>query len=208
MNKTSAKTSANEALKMAIEGYVECLEDMADWAAYASDYFQDKHDLEGNIQAHKQKIQACKEALEQEEVSDAELVSYRQGYEQGRFDYEMDLELGKIEQPAQEPLMYGDAIHKGLSGACKPAQEPVAWTTDNQLDWLENENNNTSIMWNNNNRMKMGIKQECKIIPLYTHPAPSWQGLSDYERHEIWDSYPQYEAYSRAIEQALKEKNT
>lgn len=54
-----------EALKMAIEGYVECLEDMTDWAAYASEYFQDKHDLEGNIQAHKQKIQACKEALEQ-----------------------------------------------------------------------------------------------------------------------------------------------
>lgn len=59
-------------------------------------------------------------------------------------------------------------------------QEPVAWTTDNQLDWLENENNNTSIMWNNNNRVKMGIKQECKIVPLYTHPVPSqWICVKD-----------------------------
>ena len=47
-------------------------------------------------------INRAKEALEQEEVSDAELISYRQGYEQGRFDYEMDLELGKIKQLCKE----------------------------------------------------------------------------------------------------------
>lgn len=54
--------------------------------------------------------------------------------------------------------------------------------------------------------------QSCQYCePLYTHPAPSWQGLSlpDIEaiRLKTLDAVAtNYEAY-RAIEQALKEKN-
>ena len=33
-------------------GYTECLEDLQDWAAYASAYFQTKHDLAGDIARH------------------------------------------------------------------------------------------------------------------------------------------------------------
>ena len=50
---------------------------------------------------------------------------------------------------------------------------------------------------------------------LYTHPAPSWQGLSDDEIDNIWTNQPQFAsslgeclmAFAHAIEQALKEKN-
>ena len=55
----------DEALKMAIEAVEECLDDLQGWAAYASDYFQDKWDLDGEVKAYKDKIQACKEALAQ-----------------------------------------------------------------------------------------------------------------------------------------------
>ena len=49
-------------------------------------------------------------------------------------------------------------------------------------------------------------------IPLYTHPAPSWQGLSDDEVANLiapyeYDVHPDLDGLTRAIEQALKEKN-
>lgn len=34
------------------EGYAACLVDLESWATYASDYFQQKHDLQGNIKNH------------------------------------------------------------------------------------------------------------------------------------------------------------
>ena len=48
------------------------------------------------------------------------------------------------------------------------------------------------------------------LTPLYTHPAPSWQGLSDDEIQEIFGDEPRDELllrFTRSIEQALKEKN-
>lgn len=33
-------------------GYTECLEDLQHWASYASDYFQEKWDLAGDIAKH------------------------------------------------------------------------------------------------------------------------------------------------------------
>lgn len=62
---------------------------------------------------------------------------------------------------AQEPLMYGDAIHKGLSGACKPAQEPAAYLKKvggyGIIDFAHID--------------------EDGAYPVYTHPH-QWQGLS------------------------------
>ena len=37
-----------------IEGYQEAIEDIQSWAAYATDYFQHKHDLKGCIARHQQ----------------------------------------------------------------------------------------------------------------------------------------------------------
>ena len=34
------------------KGYTECIEDMADWAAYAGDYFRQKNDIDGDMKRH------------------------------------------------------------------------------------------------------------------------------------------------------------
>lgn len=36
--------------------YVEAIQDIADWAAYASEYFQEKHDLEGTLKLHNDRL--------------------------------------------------------------------------------------------------------------------------------------------------------
>ena len=60
---------------------------------------------------------------------------------------------------------------------------------------------------------QMVVKDIPHKTKLYTHPAPSWQGLSDYEIDKIyfktfdtWSSEVDAE-FARAIEQALKERN-
>ena len=93
--------------------------------------------------------------------------------------------------------------------ACKealeqPAQEPVAWMDSEgrfRLDFR------TEIV--------RSIAAVNKEIPLYTHPAPSWQGLSDDEKLAIirkWKDEHTMRAQELiglgdAFEQALKEKN-
>ena len=81
----------------------------------------------------------------------------------------------------------------------QPAQEPVAWMSKKRGDV---------------SKAKMYFNEGEEILPLYTHPAPSWQGLSDDEinnLHHKWimnsgNKDTQYD-FARAIEQALKEKN-
>ena len=100
-------------------------------------------------------------------------------------------------------------IFKAIN-ACKealeqPAQEPVAWTDKHNL-FLEFDK---ELLCNN------GVCKDHEVIPLYTHPAPSWQGLSDDEIREIDDvtlgaEYFEEQAteFARAIEAKVKEKNT
>ena len=38
------------------EGYAEAISDIEDWAAYAPEYFQEKHDLDGCIAGHRAKL--------------------------------------------------------------------------------------------------------------------------------------------------------
>ena len=85
--------------------------------------------------------------------------------------------------------------------ACKEAleqqpQEPVAMYENGNVNWINTPKDNS---------------------PLYTHPAPSWQGLSEEEIIEkcapIWGAIintrdrEETVDFARAIEQALKEKN-
>ncbi len=79
----------------------------------------------------------------------------------------------------------------------QPAQEPVAWIKD----WADGSKELVFPNYDNS-------------YPVYTHPAPSWQGLSDDERDKIyfktfdmWSSQVDID-YAEAIEQALMEKNT
>jgi hypothetical protein len=95
--------------------------------------------------------------------------------------------------------------------ACKdaleqPEKEPVAW-----MDGLG------YVMSKQRKIETQGGVGDAYTIPLYTRPAPSWQGLSDDEifnceadaflkmSHDTWEL--DFYGYARAIEQALKEKN-
>lgn len=102
--------------------------------------------------------------------------------------------------------------------ASQPAQEPVAWTKQSELDKTTTLRN-PIVMWKN---QYTSIENN---VPLYTHPAPSWQGLDEY-RHLKWcvEQYRDCVGFEQksskfqsvcealdevdAIEQALKEKNT
>ena len=91
---------------------------------------------------------------------------------------------------------YADAINACKEALEKPTQEPVAWMHCVDEDITE-----------------FNDFQACpKCEPLYTHPAPSWQGLSDDEIIAISNTCDLNHVlglidFGRAIEQALKEKN-
>ena len=96
-------------------------------------------------------------------------------------------------------------IHCGKVEALEqPAQEPVGYTTKFDLETALEGN---TLLWFVNKNGKYNI-------PLYTHPAPSWQGLSDdeigkimQETHEEFSYENDSWRFARAIEQSLKEKN-
>lgn len=127
-----------------------------------------------------------------------------------------------LEQPAQEPVMIEDcnAARQILEYKNKqPAQEPVAWmksAIDNARDvckyldhdMIDEAKAHTKFFWNDLDK----IKEFEDGTKLYTHPA---QPLSDDEICKIYEDI-RWDIrgtdividFARAIEQALKEKNT
>ena len=93
-----------------------------------------------------------------------------------------------LAQPAQEYLTRAQQVIR----ANNSAQEPVAWTT--KFD--------TTNIWESPES-----PGEPFTVPLYTHTAPSWQGLSDddMEKAKFYDE--SFYNGARWAEQALKEKN-
>lgn len=96
----------------------------------------------------------------------------------------------------------------------KPAQEPVAW-----LYKRENSSGGWYVVTNYEKENDNGTRNiECYDIPLYTHSAPSWQGLSSKKLEDIKTkaimgangmSVEQLLGLIVSLtEQALKEKNT
>ena len=90
-----------------------------------------------------------------------------------------------------------EALAKCKEALAQPEQEPVAWIKD----WADGSKELVFPNYDNS-------------YPVYTHPEPSWQGLSDDEILEIDKSIdPEISIgkgktlFARAIEQALKEKN-
>ena len=74
----------------------------------------------------------------------------------------------------------------------QPAQEPMAWMDENN-HVFEKESD---------------IHDSGSKIPLYTHPASSWQELTDEEIYKCQHpEYPDIMYFARAIEQALRNKN-
>lgn len=91
-----------------------------------------------------------------------------------------------------------EAIQACKEALAQPAQEPVAW-----IDEFGNCEF-TYAMW---------MKEEPNVtwIPVYTHSAPSWQGLSDDEVTDLanfWDiSDIGIEAFIDKVVRKSKEKN-
>ena len=137
-----------------------------------------------------------------------------------------------LEQPAQEPVawiyewedekaakltFHPDSKAKVIPLYTHPApaivQEPLAslvFYDDGSIEALSHDGTISRLM----------TKEQRKWhnpIPLYTHSAPSWQGLSDDEIDKAWNEISKYgissagvdftTRFARAIEQALRNKN-
>lgn len=183
----------DEALKMAIDDAItKFINDVSDdndsdstWQSYA---VQAAEMIRIRIQ------NACKEALAQPLTRDwKETIDERIAKDD---EFKRALEQPSVAELNDEYLR--DIYVQGLS---QPAQEPVAWIYE----------------WEDEKAVKLTFHPDskAKVIPLYTHSAPLWQGLSDDEILEIDKSIdPEIiigkgkTLFARAIEQALKDKNT
>ena len=151
-------------------------------------------------------INACEEALEpQIELADTISVEdYQKLREQPTNMVTIGSEMTKLINE-EEYLKWEEEKHKEANlrweeaQRREPTQEPVAYFKK----WEDKSGEHKDIKFSNSEGYK----------PLYTHPAPSWQELSD---DEIWDianflgknkewDYPVM--FAKTIEKALKEKN-
>ena len=185
----------DEALKMAIEA----LEDA-------------QKSLDGQFSCgncYTNVIQACKKALEQEPLNlNCKSVQKR-----------LATQWGYVEQPAQEPVGFrayscdegeywhdcpddidivdGRKLGEEFELLCSYESYVMKFKITKVPDDVDDE-----------------YEVECidEMPKLYTHPAPSWQGLSDDEVTELHEYICPNEIYSahefaRAIEQELKKRN-
>ena len=107
-----------------------------------------------------------------------------------------------LKQPTVAELNNEYLRDTNVIGLEQPAQEPVAW--------MAKMGSFTAIA-----ETKKQLPKGTESIALYTHPH-QWQGLTDDEALQIYIDDPAIAGhedphlikYARAIEQALKEKNT
>jgi hypothetical protein len=106
-----------------------------------------------------------------------------------------------------------DAIPACKEALEQPAQEPVAWIKEVELFYIKAHKDDNIMNWKTN----LGLKPEPDDAPLYTHPH-QWQGLTDDEIEKLgldlsnpageFVGLSDWKIFARAIEQALKEKNS
>jgi hypothetical protein len=116
---------------------------------------------------------------------------------------EMALEaLRNAEVVYMEQLNAMYALQEALA---QPEQEPVAWVECAVIPWLQSKDTNVYAMTKLHR-----IPNENYDTPLYTAPPKrEWVGLTDEEAREIRLKVGSAaDVYARAIEAALKEKNT
>ena len=180
----------DEALKMAIEAM-----DLYDYTGT-----QEESDLYTKAQ------KACKEALEQpaQAITEGSQLS--------------NIKVGsKSEKPSSPPApkhtcTYSKTMNQEYPRKCihcgevealaQPAQEPDGWYM------LPREKDIDGYFTVTKPTRQQKISHE--PMALYYHPAPSWQGLNGDEIEEVLMNYEGWGRidFARAIEQALKEKNT
>ena len=130
-------------------------------------------------------------------------------------DYEMKIQLEEqawekrvVKTEHDRAVELAKAYERGWNAALAQ-QEPVAWITDG---------GNGELWWHRSSKFDEEgnlIGPNPDDIPLYTAPPKrEWVGLTDDEVSEIIDReigfnscWGPEEAFARAIEQALKEKN-
>ena len=118
-----------------------------------------------------------------------------QVYAKPRLDQGPDYERGFVDGMLHQTQ---SSVDKAVNRMAQPAQEPVAWMVYTQ--------DGKSVYVTDN---PTDVKEGQRALPLYTKPQPRpWVGLTDEERDEILESYLTAGGRARAIEQALKEKNT
>lgn len=152
-------------------------------------------------------VKACQKALEQP------TMTYEQGFAHGYEAHRVEQEL---EQPAQDFFERGKEIAKWADKQNEqPAQEPVAYMQASEINYIKAMKGEGIKEW----RTCLGMNYEAGDVPLYTHPAPEWQGLSD-DEIDYWEClkappvHPDFleddswREFARCIEKALKEKNT
>ena len=115
------------------------------------------------------KDEALKMAIEALETSDAIVAEYS-GVHFERIQPAIQACKEALQQPMQDFFERGKEIAKWADKQNEqPAQEPVAWMCTDNYDEVVFLSDKTC--------------NECQ--PLYTHPAPLWQGLSDDEINDI-----------------------
>jgi hypothetical protein len=223
-------TNKDEALKMAIE-YFEFEQKV--WAGSDKENYYDKpinackEALErpsnmvavplDKLKDMQRRLNDCEEYLKEDETP-AECIA------RNRKDTNTTLKLlakcmgekKALEQPAQEPVSCHcgnpafnpqSITHTKTKCFQHSLQNPVAWTDEYKM-FLE---------WDKEILCDKAVCKEHEAIPLYTHPH-QWQGLTDDEINEIvrnvsddmypWKGNMLIGKIIRAIEQAIKEKNT
>lgn len=171
-----------EALRMAIEGYEQCLDDLQGWAAYASEYFREKWDLSGDVKGHEDKINACKAALQ-------------------------EYALERMADNARELGL--EYCKHGSDSACKECymenveQEPVAFinVTERKLEWAKHTEFKTAISV---------MYDPIPLYTRPTKPLSDDEihKLADYNFKIAAGMYDEIFAFARAIEAKLMEINS
>lgn len=145
--------------------------------------------------------EALKMAIEA--LEDANNVVFQEWSIEGEYNDAIKVCREALEQPACKHGVDDGCCKECYMEQTQPAQEPVACKVM-AIDF-DTEDGYTAFI-SLSNPIEIGTE-------LYTHPAPSWQGLSDDERHEVIVKHVAVDCtcdpyeFSRAIEQALKEKN-
>jgi hypothetical protein len=104
------------------------------------------------------------------------------------------------------PALSNDAITALRSALAQQEQEPVAWVDEASIAWLAEHPRGIITT-----RLVLQKSPE-RQMPLYTAPPRrEWKSLADDEIDHLWLLYPcsvkEMDAYARAIEAKLKEKN-
>jgi hypothetical protein len=93
------KPTQQKAMEMALEALKQAKDAVSDWGSYASEYFQKKHDLQGDLDAIQAQITAIRAALADQSGSE-------------------DKQAMTIKLPPMNDLIHAVGMNPAMLGAC------------------------------------------------------------------------------------------